>query len=205
MTRARRAPIAILLCLAVAGALVLSASSTIHQAAVSRVPVGAPQWAAVALLEVVSVLGTLLAVTRPDLRWRAMGAVAGAALVTLVAGWNAYGAMGLVAPLGLVYAVDLAAAAWRDPKPATGEPAVQDTVTPTAVDSIEWGPADTVTMPVPVSRELRSVPKPADGMTSKQRLRARARDLGVVQSGKTDTQLRADCDAAEKARERVAS
>ncbi|MDN5919374.1 MAG: hypothetical protein L0I76_30470 [Pseudonocardia sp.] len=125
MKTARVVIVAVLLPLAIAGALVLSASATIDLATSWRVPVQiAP--AAVAMLEIVSLAGTLLwvLVGSRSLRRDAVVATLAASLVSLVAGVHAYGLFGPVAPLALVGVVHLASRAWREDWAA--EPVVAD-------------------------------------------------------------------------------
>lgn len=104
-----------LLPLAIAGALILSASSTMSLATSAGVsPQVAP--AAVAMLEIVSLTGTLLwvLVANRSLRRDAVLATLAASLVSLVAGLHAYGLFGAVAPVALVGTVHLASRAWRE-------------------------------------------------------------------------------------------
>lgn len=91
------------------------------------------------------------------------------------------------------------------------EQAEQSATAPSS--EVAWSGPEGVTVPhastadrppgtAPVA--LRSVPaRPApasEGMTEKHRVRARARELGVTQNGKSMPQLRADVEAAERAR-----
>lgn len=105
----------LLLPLGILGALALSAAATIDLARRQGVAVEV-QPAAVAMLEIVSTAGTLLAIfaTSDRLRARALVALSAASGVSLVAGVSAYGWFGAVAPLGLVGLVHLAAEAWQE-------------------------------------------------------------------------------------------
>lgn len=106
----------LLVAVAIVCALVLSASSTIALAA----GVGVPGFAhpfAVGLLEVASIAGTWMWLTEPRLRWEAAAVVALASLVTGIGGVIAYGAFGIVAPIGLILTVHLMARAWSRPEP----------------------------------------------------------------------------------------
>jgi len=120
--------VALLLPLGILGALALSAAATIELAGAQNVPVDVRP-AAVAMLEVVSAAGTLLAIFARTgrLRNRAMAGVVAASIVSLIAGLLAYGLFGLVAPILLVWLVHLAAEAYQElraerttdkPKPA---------------------------------------------------------------------------------------
>lgn len=105
-----------LLPLAIAGALVLSASATIDLATTQGVPPAiAP--AAVGMLEVASLAGTLMwvLVARRSLRRDAIIVTLAATGVALVAGLHSYGWFGAVGPLALVGTVHLASRAWREP------------------------------------------------------------------------------------------
>lgn len=96
---------------AIGCALVLSATATVALAAF----VDVPGWAhpfAVGMLEVVSVTGTWLWVTDRRMRGEAAVAVLLASAVTGYAGVHAYGAFGLVAPIGLIVTVHLVSRAW---------------------------------------------------------------------------------------------
>lgn len=113
-----------LLPLAITGALALSASSTMSLATSAGVsPRAAP--AAVAMLEIVSLTGTLLwvLVANRSLRRDAVLATLAASLVSLVAGLQAYGLFGAVAPVALVGTVHLASRAWREDWSSASSPA----------------------------------------------------------------------------------
>lgn len=116
MTAARHLIVCLLLPLAVAGALVLSASATIDLATSHGVPATiAP--AAVAMLEIASLAGTLMwvLVARWSLRRDAIIATLAATGVALMAGVHAYGWFGAVGAVALVVIVHLASRAWREP------------------------------------------------------------------------------------------
>lgn len=104
-----------LLPLGILGALALSAAATISKVARHGVP-GVVQPAAVAMLEVVSIAATLLAIfaTTKRLRDRAMAVLIATSAVQLFAGWSAYGWVGLIAPALAVALVHLAAEAWQE-------------------------------------------------------------------------------------------
>lgn len=116
-TRAWRLVIVgVLLPLAIIGALILSASATVELATSQGVP---PQIApaAVGMLEVASLAGTLMwvLVARRSLRRDAVVVTLAATGVALIAGLHAYGWFGAVGALALVGTVHLASRAWREP------------------------------------------------------------------------------------------
>lgn len=116
MRAARIVIVAGLLPVAIVGALVLSASATIDLATSHGVPTRiAP--AAVAMLEIASLAGTLMwvLVARWSLRRDAIVATLSATGVALVAGVHAYGWFGAVGAVALVVIVHLASRAWREP------------------------------------------------------------------------------------------
>lgn len=114
MTAARIVIVAVLLPLAIAGALVLSAAATMNLFSSQGVTVA---WAAVGMLEVTSLAGTLLwvLVANPSLRRDAILVTCAATGVALVAGVFAYGPVGAVAGVLLVALTHLASRAWREP------------------------------------------------------------------------------------------
>jgi hypothetical protein len=147
-----------LLPLAIAGALTLSAAATIGLAEAAGVPPTISP-AAVGMLEVVSLTGTLLwvFVGNGSLRRDAVLATVAASLVSLVAGFHAYGLFGAVAPLALVGVVHLASRAWREPWGEDTEPAEP------VVDDAPVAEPDEPADPAPVAvsatvRQLRPSP-----------------------------------------------
>lgn len=115
MTAARAVIVWLLLPAAIVGALVLSASATIDLATSHGVPATiAP--AAVAMIEIASLAGTLMwvLVARWSLRRDAIAATIAATTVALVAGVHAYGWFGAVGAVALVIIVHLASRAWRE-------------------------------------------------------------------------------------------
>lgn len=116
MNPARKVIVWLLLPLAILGTLVLSASATIDLAASHGVPASiAP--AAVAMLEIVALAGTLMwvLVERWSLRRDAIITTIAATGVALIAGVHAYGWFGAVFPVFLVAIVHNASRAWREP------------------------------------------------------------------------------------------
>lgn len=107
--------VALLLPFGIVGALFLSGSSTIAKASFHGVP-GGVLWAAVAMLEIVSLAGTVTWVFARTLELRDAGrwATIAAGGVTAVAGWSAYGWFGLVGPSFAVGLVHLASLAYRE-------------------------------------------------------------------------------------------
>lgn len=116
----------VLVLLAIVCALALSASSTVELAARVAVP-GWAHPAAVGLLEVASVAGTWIWLTEPRLRAEAAAVVALASVVTGIGGVLAYGAFGVVAPLGLIVTVHLMARAWQTDRTTRTGPDQQQT------------------------------------------------------------------------------
>lgn len=114
MNAARIVIVAVLLPLGITGALVLSAGATIHLFASRGVPVA---WAAVGMLEVTSLAGTLLwvLVENRSLRRDAILVTCGATGVVLIAGVVAYGPVGAVPGALLVVLTHVASKAWREP------------------------------------------------------------------------------------------
>ena len=133
MTAARIVIVAVLLPLAITGALILSAAATMNLFTSQGVTVA---WAAVGMLEVTSLAGTLLwvLVSNPSLRRDAIVVTCGATGVALVAGVFAYGPVGAVAGVLLVALTHLASRAWREDWDAA-EPSGQ---------SLEFDPPQTV-------------------------------------------------------------
>lgn len=134
--------VAVLLPSGIVGALVLSALATMDKAARHGVPVGVQPFA-VAMLEVVSIAGTLLAIFAGTVRLRrhAMGAVVGASVVSLVAGWSAFGWFGALGPLSLVYLVHLAVGAWQELRTERRAQTVVDQPAPAVPDVPVVAPA----------------------------------------------------------------
>lgn len=116
----------LLVAVAIVCALVLSASSTIELAAQAGVP-GFAHPFAVGLLEVATGAGTWIWLTEPRLRVEAAAVVVLASAVTGIGGVLAYGAFGIVAPLGLILTVHLLARAWTAPPAVSATPVVQAT------------------------------------------------------------------------------
>lgn len=144
-----------LLPLGILGALTLSAAATVALARGQGMTDLVP-YAAVAMLEVTSVAGTLLAIfgLTGRLRDRALVAVGVVAAVQLVAGWTAYGWFGVVGPVLLVYLVHLAAEAWQEDRGAAPVAVVASVVEPVdevdqATDHDEDQVADEVDEPEP--------------------------------------------------------
>lgn len=151
-----------LLPLGILGALALSAAATIALAAAQGVPVEVRP-AAVAMLEVVSTAGTLLAIfaRTPRLRNRAMAGVVAASIVSLIAGLMAYGLFGVVAPLLLVWLVHLAAEAYQELR-AERSTAVSEQVS-APVPAVPDVPVDAPAPPVePSSDTVEAEPDPFD-------------------------------------------
>jgi len=150
VTAARKTLIA-LLALIGAGALALSASSTLQlatQAGVQHVQV-----AAIAVLELSSIVGTVMWLRTTTTRGRVEAAalVVGASLVAAVGGLGAYGLFGLVGPAFLVWSVHVASGEWRAaPRDNQDD---QDNLTagqsePAPVqDEPQWSGPDTVELP----------------------------------------------------------
>lgn len=146
MTRWKIVLVGALLPLAIAAALILSATATTGLATRSGVTTSIA-WATPLMLEIVSLVGTLLwvLVRRRSLRRDAIAVTLAASAVALVAGLAAYGLFGLIAPCALVATVHLASRAWRedwddDAQPATSEPpTVADLV---AADAAPAGPPE---------------------------------------------------------------
>lgn len=137
---------AVLVLLALAGvgcALVVTASSTMRQAYTAGMPEPVPL-ALVGLLEVVNVAGTWtwLSDERGHVRGEAALGVALASLVTGLCGALTYGALGLVAPAGLLAAVHLVS---RQLAPAP----VAEPVPVTADDGSDPGPSAVEAVPGP--------------------------------------------------------
>ncbi|MCO7196629.1 hypothetical protein [Pseudonocardia sp. McavD-2-B] len=114
----------VLVLAAIGCALVLSGTATVALAAAVNVP-GWAHPAAVGIVEVVAVTGTWLWVTEPRLRWEAATAVVLASAVSGYAGVHAYGAFGLVGPVGAIVTTHLVARAWTVPA-TTGQGLVVD-------------------------------------------------------------------------------
>ena len=114
----------VLVLAAIGCALVLSGTATVALAAAVNVP-GWAHPAAVGIVEVVAVTGTWLWVTEPRLRWEAATAVVLASAVSGYAGVHAYGAFGLVGPVGAIVTTHLVARAWIVPA-TTGQGPVVD-------------------------------------------------------------------------------
>lgn len=117
---------------AVGCALVLSGTATVALAAAVNVP-GWAHPAAVGIVEVVAVTGTWLWVTEPRLRAEAATAVVLASAVSGYAGVHAYGAFGLVGPVGAIVTTHLVARAWSSPKRPSPDRDDRDTLCPEVV------------------------------------------------------------------------
>lgn len=158
----RRALLTLLALIGVVSALVVTASSTTRQAAEAGMT-GAVGLSLVGLLEVVNVAGTWTWITdqRRHVRLEAAVGVGLASTVTGVCGALTYGALGLVAPAGLLAAVHLVSRMWTavpaavpDPgppaAPALEAPALESVVEPLAelagdveaAPEVDPGPAD---------------------------------------------------------------
>jgi hypothetical protein len=139
MTWARGSLIVLLAAIA-AGALTLSASSTLQLA--SRSGVHNVQFSSIAVLELAAIVGTVMWLRASHWRSRVEAAllVVGASAVTAVGGLGAYGLFGLVGPAFLVASVHVASREWR------AEPSVE-TDTPDELMSVNEPKADTPTEP----------------------------------------------------------
>jgi hypothetical protein len=149
VTWARGSLIVLLACIG-AGALTLSASSTLRLA--DRAGVQNVQFASIAVLELAAIVGTLMWLRATTTRGRieAAALVVGSSVVTAVGGLGAYGLFGLVGPAFLVASVHVASREWHAPRNAvtsddqsatTPEPVVEPEVEP---EVEPWGGPDTV-------------------------------------------------------------
>lgn len=160
--------VGLLLPLGILGALALSAAATVALADRNHVPIEV-QPAAVGMVEIVSIAGTLLAIfgSWKSTRNRGMIAVVGLGFVQLVAGAKAYGWFGLIAPIAAVYLVHLAAEAYQElraerPAPAAVVPGVPAVPVEAATAPVE-PPSDTIEPPAQVSEPVPdTVDQPAD-------------------------------------------
>lgn len=150
----------LLLPLAIIGALVLSASATVDLFTSQGVDESIV-WAAVLMVEVTVLAGTLLwlLVERRSLRRDARLVTLGATAVTLVAGLVAYGPVGAVAGVFAVAVTHLASRAWREPW--NDEPVARPARAATVAELVQARPAparqDT---PPPVQCPVPAAPEP---------------------------------------------
>lgn len=121
----------LLLPLAIVGAGVLSASATLALAARYHVPADVSPFL-IAMVEVVSLAATLLAIFSVEARLRrqAMALIIAATAVAMIAGWQRYDWVGLLAGVFMVFLLHLASKAWlelreRQAPPAASEPATE--------------------------------------------------------------------------------
>jgi hypothetical protein len=191
MTWARGSLIVLLAAIA-AGALTLSASSTLQLA--SRSGVHNVQFASIAVLELAAIVGTVMWLRASHWRSRVEAAllVVGASAVTAIGGLGAYGLFGLVGPAFLVASVHVASREWRAEPHAAHEPSATAPVAPVE----PWGPPETVPETAPVAPSppatLHAVPglarERSDGLDALSRddLRELAKTRGVTQRGSAD-------------------
>lgn len=123
----RRVLLTVLALLGVVCALVVTASSTMRQAAAAGMQ-GQVPLALVGLLEVVNIAGTWTWITdgRTRVRVEAAVGVAAASSVTAVCGALTYGALGVAAPVGLLVAVHLVSRMWSTPAPPPAVPVIAE-------------------------------------------------------------------------------
>jgi len=172
-----------LLALIGVGALALSASSTLQLA--SKAGVENVQVAAIAVLELSSIVGTIMWLRAASTRARIESAVlvVGASAVAAVGGLGAYGLFGLVGPAFLVASVHVASQEWR-PATTVVTPQAEPEPRPEPEPEPGWGPPSAVTTPepvtdpVPVTNPVRDL-RPVTGKRTRRELVAAGAPLGV--------------------------